>query len=84
MKKVIIFLVVALILGIIHYTTFRDKIVYKYDGAINVKEVNTHIRVKPEYIIELINQDEVLIQCENAVYRCHFDEIQQVIEQDNL
>lgn len=41
-------------------------------------------QVKPEYIIELVNQDSVLIQTSDTIYKCHFDEIQEVIERDNL
>jgi hypothetical protein len=74
-----LFCIVAIILGLSNDTT-----VTKYKGAINCVEDSIYMRVKPQYIIEIRSEDDVLIQSEETVYKCTLDELQEVIEQDNL
>ena len=42
------------------------------------------IDIRPDYTIELITQDSVLIQSGKIIYKCHFNDIQKAIEKDNL
>ena len=58
---------------------------FTQDSVLHI-EFRNNLRgeIEPEYILELVNQDQVLIQTEDTIYSCPFNKIQETIEKDNL
>lgn len=74
MKTVITFLIgfiFAFIVLALGYLVPNDKPQFK-------------LLIKPEYIVELISNDTVLIQSDDIIYKCHYKDIQKTIDKDNL
>lgn len=55
---------------------------YWHNGTLYIYFANDNNKIKPDYTIELVGHDKVLVQSGNLVYSCHFDEIQEVIDTD--
>ena len=50
-------------------------------NASNMYGIST---IKPEYVIELVNEDSVKIETANDIYICRPEQIQETIFNDNL